>query len=195
MSIFMPLAKASTALSSWLASHGTWLNSRWCGLTGGQEGQDLAAAARALGQRLDGVGHQRAPPLGAQRQPNVGGGQHSFWLNLPAPDRAAEPNAMPPICDIIDNSGPAMLLASSGSAAPTPSKSVRPPGRTTARSPACCRSSRWGPGWPGGTGRKRSPRPATSRQVHGVGDGRTGFPGPARRSRSHSMPVDGPGRS
>ena len=30
MSIFMPLAKASTALSSWLASHGTWLNSRWC---------------------------------------------------------------------------------------------------------------------------------------------------------------------
>ena len=30
MSIFMPLAKASTALSSWLDSHGTWLNSRWC---------------------------------------------------------------------------------------------------------------------------------------------------------------------
>ena len=28
MSIFMPLANASTALSSWLDSHGTWLNSR-----------------------------------------------------------------------------------------------------------------------------------------------------------------------
>lgn len=28
---------------------------------------------------------------------------------------SCEPNAMPPICDMIDSSGPAMLLASSGS--------------------------------------------------------------------------------
>ena len=30
---------------------------------------------------------------------------------------SCEPNAIPPICDIIDSSGPAMFLASSGSAA------------------------------------------------------------------------------
>ena len=36
--------------------------------------------------------------------------------SLPSAWPSCEPNAMPPICDIIDSSGPAMLLASSGSA-------------------------------------------------------------------------------
>ena len=36
--------------------------------------------------------------------------------SLPSAWPSCEPNAMPPICDIIASSGPAMLLASSGSA-------------------------------------------------------------------------------
>ena len=36
--------------------------------------------------------------------------------NLPSAWPSCEPNAMPPICDIIESSGPAMVLASSGSA-------------------------------------------------------------------------------
>ena len=36
--------------------------------------------------------------------------------SVPSAWPSCEPNAMPPICDIIASSGPAMLLASSGSA-------------------------------------------------------------------------------
>ena len=63
--------------------------------------------------------------------------------SLPSAWPSCEPNAMPPICDIIASSGPAMPWPPRAAPTPTPWRSVRPPGRTAAsRCPACCRPSR-----------------------------------------------------
>src|SRR6201996_1803242 len=61
------------------------------------------------------AGSNAAIPLGPRGNPMSVDVSTSFD-NLASAWPSCEPNAMPPICDIIDNNGPAIALASSGSA-------------------------------------------------------------------------------
>ncbi len=177
MSTFMPLANASTALSSWLDSHGTWLNSRWWAASRAARNVriSLRGCSRPSAERLDRLGHQRGDALGAQRQSDIGGGQHLLGqlaqglaqlraeghpahLGHHRQQRAGH------------RSGPPRAARR-----PTPSRSARPPDRTAAsRCPGCCRSTRSAsrppPWWCPPAA--RWPRPARSRPA-----------APRRRSR------------
>ena len=87
------------------------------GFAGGQERQDLAARLlQTLRQLLDRLGHAapRRPcgPSGRPMSVEVSTSLDSVASAWPSCD----PKAIPPICDIIDISGPAIALASSGNA-------------------------------------------------------------------------------
>ena len=114
------------------------------GLARGEERHDLAARLlEALGERLDGLGHQRGHALGAQRQADVGGGQHFLATACRAPGRAASRTPCRPSASSSPAAGRPWPWPPRAAPTPTPSRSARPPGRTAAsRCPGCCRSSR-----------------------------------------------------
>lgn len=60
-------------------------------------------------------GSNAATPVGPSGSP-ISVEVSTSLLNLPSACPSCEPKAMPPICEIIDSNGPAMALASSGSA-------------------------------------------------------------------------------
>ena len=117
MSIFMPLANASTALSSWLDSHGTWLNRRWCAASRAARNVMISlrgcSSPSASASMASGI--SAATPLGPSGSP-MSVEVNTSRDSVPSAWPSCEPNAMPPICDIIASSGPAIALASSGSA-------------------------------------------------------------------------------
>ena len=117
MSILVPRANASTALSSCVDSHGTWLNRRWWAasraarkVTISLRGCSSPSASASIAS-----GIRAATPLGPSGSP-MSVEVSTSLDSLPNAWPSWEPNAMPPICDIIAISGPAIALASSGSA-------------------------------------------------------------------------------
>ena len=117
MSILVPLANASTALSSWVDSHGTWLNKRWCAASRAARNVtiSLRGCSRPSASDSTASGISAATPLGPSGSP-MSVEVNTSRDNLPSAWPSCEPNAMPPIWDIIDSSGPAIAWASSGSA-------------------------------------------------------------------------------
>ncbi len=120
--------------------------------------------------------------------------------SLPSAWPSCEPNAMPPICDIIASSGPAMLLASSGSAeahtveicSATGSHSRFQVSRVLSIQSLGVHADGLG----GARGQRGRRRPARSRPgARRRRSPRWSAPGPARRSRSSWTPAGGPGRS
>ena len=170
------------------------------GLAGGQEGHDLAARLfESLGERLDGLRHQRGDALGAQRQPNVGGGQHfSRQLAQCLAELRAERHTAHLRHHRQQRPGHALgflgqrrgphrrNLFGHRVAQPLPrvQRVVDPVGGGPRH--------RFGGARPAA----RSPRPATSRPgARRRRSPRRSSPGRARRNRSSSTPAAGPGRS
>ena len=71
VSIFMPLANASTALSSWLDNHGTWLNRRWCAASRAARkiSSSLRGCSRSSPSASMAAGISAATPLGPSGSP------------------------------------------------------------------------------------------------------------------------------
>ena len=113
---------------------------------------------------------------------------------------SCDPNAMPPICDIIDSSGPAMLLASSGSEEAHTVEicsAIGSHSRFQVSSVLSTQSVGVQPSRLGGArGQRRHPVQPGLGQVHGVGDRRIRRVRDGRdETRSSSTRLGGPGRS